>query len=107
MPTPTSEATAQHPAPTRVAIVTGAARGLGLDITRRLLRDGMAVTMADVDEVVSDEAARLGSRAFATVCDVRDPEQVDALVQTTVMRLGRLDLFVANAGVGGGGLIAE
>jgi len=107
MSTPMSETHAQHPAPTRVAIVTGAARGLGLDITRRLLRDGMAVTMADVDEVVSDAAARLGSRAFATVCDVRDPEQVDALVQTTVMRLGRLDLFVANAGVGGGGPIAE
>ena len=63
--------------------------------------------MADVDEVVSDAAARLGSRAFATVCDVRDPGQVDSLVQTTVTRLGRLDLFVANAGVGGGGPIAE
>src|SRR5215218_3661724 len=107
MPTPMSETHAQHPAPTRVAIVTGAARGLGLDITRRLLRDGMAVTMADVDEVVSDAAVRLGTRAFATVCDVRDPKQVDALVQTTVTRLGRLDLFVANAGVGGGGPIAE
>src|SRR5215212_10846125 len=107
MSTPASEARDKHPLPTRVAIVTGAARGLGLDIARRLLRDGMAVVMADVDEVVSDVAARLGSRAFATVCDVRDPEQVDSLVQTTVARLGRLDLFVANAGVGSGGPIAE
>ncbi len=107
MSTPTSEAGTQHPAAVRVAIVTGAARGLGLDIARRLLRDGMAVVMADVDAGVSDAAVRLGGQAFATVCDVRDPGQVDSLVQTTVTRLGRLDLFVANAGVGGGGPIAE
>jgi len=90
-----------------VAIVTGAARGLGLDISRRLLLDGMAVVMADVDEGVFDAAARLGSRAIAAACDVRDPGQVDSLVETTVARLGRLDLFVANAGVGGGSPIAE
>ena len=107
MSTPTSEATAQHPAPTRVAIVTGAARGLGLDIARRLLLDGMAVVMADLDEDVTDAAARLGSRAIAATCDVRDPGQVDSLVDATVARLGGLDLFVANAGVGGGGPIAE
>ena len=103
----TAESGAQHQASTRVAIVTGAARGLGLDIARRLLHDGMAVSMADVDEAVSDAASRLGSRAIPTVCDVRDPGQVDSLVETTVTRLGRLDLFVANAGVGGGGTIVE
>ena len=103
----TSEVRAQPPASPRVAIVTGAARGLGLDIARRLLHDGMAVFMADVDEGVSDAASRLGSRAVAAVCDVRDAGQVDSLVQTAVARLGRLDLFVANAGVGGGGTIAE
>src|SRR5829696_7625474 len=107
MSTSTSESHAQRPAPTRVAIVTGAARGLGLEITRRLLDDGMAVSMADVDEAISDAAAQLGSQAFATVCDVRDSGQVDSLVQTTISRLGRLDLFVANAGVGSGGPIAE
>jgi len=103
----TSEAPAQDPPPTRVAIVTGAARGLGFDIAQRLLHDGMAVVMADVDNVVSDAAAQLGGRAVAAVCDVRDGSQVDSLVQTTVTRLRRLDLFVANAGVGGGGTIAE
>ena len=103
----TSEARAQDPTATRVAIVTGAARGLGLDIAKRLLHDGMAVFMADVDDAVSGAASRLGSRAFATVCDVHDGGQVDSLVQTTVTRLGRLDLFVANAGVGGGGPIAD
>ncbi len=107
MATSVSEARAHHTAPTRVAIVTGAARGLGLDIARRLLHDGMAVAMADIDEAVSDAAARLGSRAFATICDVRDPKQVESLVQTTITRQGRLDLFVANAGVGGGGTIVD
>jgi 3-oxoacyl-[acyl-carrier protein] reductase len=63
--------------------------------------------MSDVDEAVSDAAAQLGSHAFAVVCDVRDSGQVDSLVQTTVTRLGHLDLFVANAGVGSGGPIAE
>ena len=103
----TSAARPQHPEPTRVAIVTGAARGLGLDIARRLLHDAMAVFMADVDAALSDAVTGLGSRACATVCDVRDPGQVDSLVQTTVARLGRLDLFVANAGVGGGSPIVE
>src|SRR5918998_3089089 len=103
MSTSTSEAPTQPLTPARVAIVTGAARGLGLDIARRLLHDGMAVFMADVDEGVSDAASRLGSGAVAAVCDVRDAGQVESLVQTTVTRLGRLDLFVANAGVGGGG----
>ena len=106
MSTPTSEARAQHLESTRVAIVTGGARGLGLDIARRLLRDGMAVAMADIDEV-TDAAVRLGSRAITAACDVRDPGQVDSLVETTVTRLKRLDLFVANAGVGGGDPIAE
>lgn len=107
MSTPTFEASAQLPPPARVAIVTGAARGLGLDIARRLLHDGMTVVMADVDEEVSDAAVRLSSRAIAAPCDVRDPGQVDSLVETTVTQLARLDLFVANAGVGGGGPIAE
>jgi sorbitol-6-phosphate 2-dehydrogenase len=107
MSTSVSEAPAQPSSPARVAIVTGAARGLGLDVARRLLHDGMAVFMADVEEGVADAASRLGIRAFAAVCDVRDSAQVDSLVQTTVTRLGRLDLFVANAGVGGGGPIAE
>src|SRR5829696_4769560 len=103
----TSEAPAQDPPPTRGAIVTGAARGLGFDIAQRLLHDGMVVVMADIEDVVSDAATQPGSRAVAAVCDVRDAGQVDSLAQTAVTQLGRLDLFVANAGVGGGGPIAN
>jgi NAD(P)-dependent dehydrogenase (short-subunit alcohol dehydrogenase family) len=91
----------------RVAIVTGAARGLGLDIAQRLLHDGMTVTLADVDEAVHDAAAHCTDRAHAVVCDVRDPRHVDSLVERTLEESGRLDLFVANAGVGGGGRIVE
>jgi NAD(P)-dependent dehydrogenase (short-subunit alcohol dehydrogenase family) len=88
-----------------IAIVTGAARGLGLDIARRLSRDGMAVTLSDIDEVVHDAVAECGDRARAFVCDVRDPRQVDSLVETTLSESGHLDLFVANAGVGGGPIV--
>jgi NAD(P)-dependent dehydrogenase (short-subunit alcohol dehydrogenase family) len=67
----------------------------------------MTVTMADVDAAVHESAAPLGSRAYALLCDVGDAAQVDALVADTLARFGRLDLFVANAGVGGGAPVAE
>jgi NAD(P)-dependent dehydrogenase (short-subunit alcohol dehydrogenase family) len=89
-----------------VAIVTGAARGLGLGIAQRLRHDGMAVTVVDIDEAVHD-AARAESLAHAAICDVSDAQQIDSLVQTTLERSGRLDLFVANAGIGGGGAVVE
>ncbi len=63
--------------------------------------------MADVDETVEAAAAQCGEGAYGAVCDVRDPSHVDSLVETTILRSGRLDLFVANAGVGGGGPIVE
>ena len=91
----------------RVAIVTGAARGLGLGIAQRLLRDGWAVTMADTDERVRDEAAASGAPARSAICDVSVAAQVDELVRSTVEECGPLGLFVANAGVGEGGPIAE
>src|SRR5262245_3211551 len=90
----------------RVAIVTGAARGLGLGVAARLLADRMAVTMADVDQGVI-AAATENQMACAVICDVSDAAQVDALVKSTIERFGRLDLFVANAGVGGGGPVVE
>jgi NAD(P)-dependent dehydrogenase (short-subunit alcohol dehydrogenase family) len=90
----------------RVAIVTGAARGLGLEIARRLVGDGFVVTLADLDEAVHEAAAGLGPQAVAALCDISDARQVDRLVEGTLARLGRLDCFVANAGVGGGGPVA-
>ncbi len=91
----------------QVAIVTGAAKGLGLGISRRLARDGMSVVLADVDEASMNAAAHEIGGAAGQVCDVADAEAVDRLVARTVSRHGRLDLMVANAGIGGGVPVAE
>jgi NAD(P)-dependent dehydrogenase (short-subunit alcohol dehydrogenase family) len=93
--------------PGKVAIVTGAARGLGLGITARLVEDGMTVILSDVASDLETVAASLGANALAHRCDVSDASHVDTLVDEAVGRQGRLDLFVANAGIGAGGPIAE
>ena len=87
--------------PDRVALVTGAAQGLGLGVARRLVADGMRVVLADQDEAVVGAARDLGGGAVGRVCDVADSGAVDALVATIVADHGRLDLLVANAGIGG------
>jgi NAD(P)-dependent dehydrogenase (short-subunit alcohol dehydrogenase family) len=91
----------------QVAIVTGAAQGLGLSIARRLASEGMVVCLADIEPSVVETASSLGENAWGVVCDVSDAEAVNHLVEGTVISRRRLDLFVANAGVGGGGPIAE
>ena len=90
----------------QVAIVTGAARGLGLGVARRLVDDGARVVLADVDEAVHASADEIGG-ATGEVCDVADSAAVDRLVAGMVARHGRLDILVANAGIGGGGPIIE
>jgi len=89
----------------KVAIVTGAAAGLGFAIAERLASDGAAVVLADVD-LAAAEAARetlvgRGARSLAQRADVSDPAQVAALVARTLEKLGRLDVLVSNAGIGG------
>ncbi|MDP9358064.1 MAG: SDR family oxidoreductase [Chloroflexota bacterium] len=91
----------------KVAIVTGAARGLGFGIARRLHNDGARVMLADIDPEVIEAAGTLGDGASAEACDVADSGAVERLVQGTLARFGRLDVMVANAGIGGGGPIAE
>jgi NADP-dependent 3-hydroxy acid dehydrogenase YdfG len=78
----------------KVAIVTGASRGIGAAVARALAEQGVRLGLA------SRSGDDLGLDAVAMPCDVRDPEQVDALVAATVARFGRLDIAVANAGVG-------
>jgi NAD(P)-dependent dehydrogenase (short-subunit alcohol dehydrogenase family) len=82
----------------KVAIVTGAAKGLGHQIARRLGDAGATVVVSDLPgEPLTAAAAALGADAIA--CDVRDEGQVQRLVADTVSRHGGLDVMVACAGV--------
>jgi len=87
----------------KVALVTGAARGIGEAISRVLARAGAACCVADVDEVgaktVVKDIADEGGRAVAVACDVTDPDQVGTMVGRCVAELGRLDILVNNAGI--------
>ncbi|HEU5296066.1 MAG TPA: SDR family oxidoreductase [Burkholderiaceae bacterium] len=88
--------------PLRVALVTGAARGIGLAIAQWFHAQGWRVVLIDVDrETLIDTAARWGNdqRMLAITCDVSLPEQVDAAVQAAAARFGRIDALVNNAGV--------
>ena len=90
----------------RVAIVTGAARGIGAATARRLAQDGFAVAVLDLDEgaakgtVEAIEAA--GGRALAVGADVSDAEQVEAAVDRVAAELGAPTVLVNNAGVAAG-----
>lgn len=84
---------------TDVAVVTGAARGFGLEIARRLLRRDMQVVVTDFDEAqLSQAAAGLGPAAHPVVCDVRDPE-AHRRAAAAAAALGRVTVWVNNAGV--------
>ena len=87
----------------RVAVVTGAARGIGAGVARRLAADGMAVAVLDLDESacgpVVEEITAAGGRALAVGADVSDEEQVAAAVQRIVDELGPPTVLVNNAGI--------
>ena len=84
----------------KVAIVTGAARGIGLAIAERFVKEGARVVLADrLAAEVETEAGRLGASALAVPADVGDAGEVRRLVSRTVERFGRLDCMVSNAAV--------
>jgi NAD(P)-dependent dehydrogenase (short-subunit alcohol dehydrogenase family) len=87
----------------QVALVTGAAAGMGLATARAFAEAGAAIVLADVsEEAVRTEAQKLaeaGHQALAIRCDVSDDAEVAGMVERTVAEFGRLDAAFNNAGV--------
>lgn len=92
-------------APGRVAVVTGAASGIGLGLSERFASEGMSVVMADVEEPALSEAARgleaKGLEVLPVVTDVSRPDQLDALRDRALEAFGAVHVLCNNAGVGG------
>lgn len=89
----------------RVAIITGAASGIGRAAALRFAAEGAQVVASDLDEAALAETVRqvvdAGGRAEASPANAGDEEAIASLVETTATRYGRLDAFFANAGVSG------
>jgi NAD(P)-dependent dehydrogenase (short-subunit alcohol dehydrogenase family) len=87
----------------KVALVTGAASGLGLATAKAFAESGASVVLADWNEKAVQSAAKeladRGHRTLALHCDVSDDAQVEAMVQQTVATFGRLDAAYNNAGI--------
>ncbi|EOZ9299984.1 SDR family oxidoreductase [Enterobacter kobei] len=88
----------------RIALVTGASRGIGANITRRLARDGFAVAVnyssspAPAEALVA-ELTQSGATAIAIKADVSKVDQVQAMFDTVEQQLGKIDVLVNNAGI--------
>ncbi|MEI9987272.1 MAG: glucose 1-dehydrogenase [Aliidongia sp.] len=95
----------------KVAIVTGGASGIGAAAAETLAREGAKVLVTDIDDVfgaeVIDRIKLAGGEAFFRHQDVTDELLWPEIVEAATARYGRLDIMVANAGIGMGGLIIE
>jgi NAD(P)-dependent dehydrogenase (short-subunit alcohol dehydrogenase family) len=95
----------------QVAVVTGAARGIGFAIAQALGQCGARVAIADLDAAAADAAARqlceLGINAIGVAVDVADEAQVQAMVAAVEQALGGVDILVNNAGIVSTGPLLE
>ncbi|MFC5971111.1 SDR family oxidoreductase [Halomarina salina] len=95
-----------------VAIVTGASAGIGSATARALAAEGVHVVLAArreerLDELAADVESKYDVETLTVPTDVRDEDAVDALVDATVERFGRLDLLVNNAGLARGSAVED
>lgn len=87
----------------KVAVVTGAASGIGLGISRALVEEGCSVVLADIKaeaaQSAAQELAEGGGKVAGVMCDVTNPESVEALADFAWDQFGQVDLVFCNAGV--------
>ncbi len=92
----------------KVALITGAASGIGRAITERYVADGACVMAGDIDAAgLAALEAQFGSSVATLLCDVTSETEVAALCDCAIERFGHLDIVVANAGAGTYGLITD
>ncbi|ENU1226511.1 MULTISPECIES: SDR family oxidoreductase [Providencia] len=92
----------------KVAAITGAASGIGLECARTLIKAGAKVVLIDrAEERLNQLVEELGENAIPLVVDLMKPEQVDGMLDAILQKAGRLDIFHANAGAYIGGPVAE
>jgi 3-oxoacyl-[acyl-carrier protein] reductase len=95
----------------KVAIVTGAGRGIGREIADTLAREGVKTVVTDIRQELLDEVhgswEQEGLEGLQLMCDVRDKAANQRVVDETVRAYGRIDILVNNAGVAGGAPVEE
>ena len=86
----------------KVAVVTGAARGIGLAISKKFLEEGYLIAILDIDQKTLSQTMKLffdTNNVLGLECDVAEPDQVDQSVNRVVDHFGRIDVLVNNAGI--------
>jgi meso-butanediol dehydrogenase/(S,S)-butanediol dehydrogenase/diacetyl reductase len=83
----------------KVAIVTGGARGIGLAVAKKFMSSSYRVALLDIDAKTLAEIAKSLNGVLALECDVSEPRQVKASIDQVVARYGRIDALVNNAGI--------
>ena len=94
----------------KVAVITGAASGIGRGLAYAFANRGMKIVLADIDkenlEKVAKELEEIGTEVMTQITDVSDPEQVAQLADASYERFGSVNILCNNAGVGGAGRIS-
>jgi NAD(P)-dependent dehydrogenase (short-subunit alcohol dehydrogenase family) len=95
----------------QVAVITGAARGIGKACAQRFAQEGADVAcldlLAEENEAVAGDCAALGAEVLALTCDVTDPESVRSCIEVVLEHWGRIDVLITSAGIYSGSPLPE